>query len=165
MMGSSGTVSSFVGNIHTDIVACISTSGTVSSSTLYSPYGEKIAGNGTSTNPIGYQSDHTDPVGLVDKITTAFILCSMKTVISVKVDKEIKEAAQEVAKSAGLSLSALVNAYLRQVVATRRIEIYSPEPMTPHLEELIAEVEGELKSGKASKGFDNADDFLKDLKR
>ncbi len=89
----------------------------------------------------------------------------MNTVISVKIDKEVKESAQEVAKSAGLNLSSLVNAYLRQVAATRRIEIYSPEPMTSKLESLIAEVEAELKSGKASKGFKNPKDFLADLKR
>ena len=89
----------------------------------------------------------------------------MNTVISVKIDKEVKASAQEVANSAGLTLSTLVNAYLRQVAATRRIEIYSPEPMTPKLEKLIAEVEGELQAGKVSKKFDNVEDFLTDLKK
>jgi addiction module RelE/StbE family toxin len=58
----------------------------------------------------------------------------MNTVISVKIDKDIKASAQEVANSAGLTLSTLVNAYLRQVAATRRIELYAPEQMTPRLE-------------------------------
>ncbi len=97
-------------------------------------------------------------------IATEYILCSMQTVISVKVDKEVKEAAQEVAKSAGLTLSSLVNAYLRQVVATRRIELYAPELMTPALEELIAEVEAELRAGKTSRPFTDVDEFLADLK-
>lgn len=87
------------------------------------------------------------------------------TVISVKLDKSVKISAQEVANSAGLTLSSLVNAYLRQVAATRRIELYAPEPMTPKLEKLIAEVESELKAGKVSKKFDNVEDFLADLKR
>jgi addiction module RelB/DinJ family antitoxin len=89
----------------------------------------------------------------------------MNTVISVKIDKDVKDSAQEVAKSAGLTLSTLVNAYLRQVAATRRIELYAPEPMTPNLEKLIAEVEAELKEGKASKTFTHVDDFLADLKK
>lgn len=89
----------------------------------------------------------------------------MNTVISVKVDKDVKASAQEVARSAGLTLSALVNSYLRQIAATRRIELYAPEPMTPKLTRFIAEVETELKSGKASKKFANADDFLADLKK
>jgi addiction module RelB/DinJ family antitoxin len=89
----------------------------------------------------------------------------MNTVISVRIDREVKESAQAVAKSAGISLSTLVNSYLRQVVATRRIELYAPEPMTPKLEKLIEGVEAELKSGKISKKFDNANDFLADLKK
>ena len=84
----------------------------------------------------------------------------MNTVISVRIDKKVKESAQEVAKSAGLSLSTLVNAYLRQVVATRRIELFAPEQMTPRLESLIAEVERERRAGKISPAFDNADDFI-----
>jgi addiction module RelB/DinJ family antitoxin len=88
----------------------------------------------------------------------------MNTVISVKIDKDVKASAQEVANSAGLTLSTLVNAYLRQVAATRRIELYAPEPMTPKLEKLIQEVEAELASGKASEKFDSVEDFLADLK-
>ncbi len=87
------------------------------------------------------------------------------TVISVKLDKDVKISAQEVAKSAGLTLSTLVNSYLRQVASTRRIELYSPEPMTPKLEGLITQIEADLKAGKVSKKFDNIDDFLADLKR
>ena len=87
----------------------------------------------------------------------------MKTVISVKIDKDVKESAQEVAKSAGLTLSTLVNSYLRQVSATRRIELYAPEQMTPHLEKLIAEVEKSISIGEVSKDFTNAKDFIADL--
>lgn len=94
-----------------------------------------------------------------------YILRSMKTVISVKVDSNVKDKAREVAKSAGLSLSTLVNAYLRQVAATRRIELFAPEPMTPKLEALICEVEAELKSGQASKLYDDVEDFLVDIKK
>lgn len=89
----------------------------------------------------------------------------MTTVISVKLDSDVKQSAQEVAKSAGLTLSALINSYLRQVAATRRIELYAPEPMTPQLENLIAEVEAELQGGAASKPFSSAEAFLVDLKK
>lgn len=89
----------------------------------------------------------------------------MNTVISVRTDADVKSAAQQIAKSAGISLSALINSYLRQLIATRRIDLYAPEPMTPELESLIAEVEAELQSGKVSKEFSSADDFLADLKK
>jgi addiction module RelB/DinJ family antitoxin len=87
----------------------------------------------------------------------------MTTVISIRLDKDIKTSAQEVAKSAGLSLSTLINAYLRQVVATRRIELYAPEQMTPHLEGLIEKVEKSINAGNVSKPFKNAKDFIADL--
>ena len=101
----------------------------------------------------------------IDLPTTVYILCSVDTVISVRTDKKIKNEASEVAKSVGISLSALINSYLRQIVATRRIELYAPEPMTPKLENLIAEVENELAKGKVSEKFSNAEDFLNDLKK
>ena len=104
--------------------------------------------------------------GMMHPGITKYILSSMSsTVISVKVDSDVKEAAQEVAKSAGLTLSSLINSYLKQLVATRRIEIYAPEPMTPALEELLAEVEAELHAGKASRPFTDVDEFLADLKQ
>jgi addiction module RelB/DinJ family antitoxin len=87
----------------------------------------------------------------------------MNTVISVRVSKEVKASAQEVAESAGLKLGTLINAYLRQLVATRRIEFYAPEQMSPKLEGLIAEVEAELSAGQVSKKFGTADDLLRDL--
>lgn len=89
----------------------------------------------------------------------------MKTVISVKVDTDIKEKAQEIAASAGISVSTMINSYLRQVTATRRIELYAPEPMTPKLEALIAQVEAEISDGKVSKDFTFVDEFLADLKK
>ena len=89
----------------------------------------------------------------------------MQTVISVKIDKDVKAAAAEVAHSAGLTLSSLVNAYLRQVVATRRIELFAPERMTPKLEGLIADIERELEKGRVSQKFADADSFLAALKK
>lgn len=88
----------------------------------------------------------------------------MKTVISVKTDLSTKEAAQEVVKAAGLNLSTVINAYLRQLVATRRIEFFAPEQMSPMLESLIEEVEAEIATGKMSKSHDTVEAFLADLK-
>ena len=76
--------------------------------------------------------------------------------MSVKLDKEVKDSAQEVARSAGLTLSALVNAYLRQLVATRHIEFCVAEQMTPKLETMIARVERDITGGRISKKFNTA---------
>lgn len=102
----------------------------------------------------------------IDKTIENYIIINMKsdkTTISISVDEAAKVAAHAVAKSTGLTLSALVNAYFNQVAATRRIELYAPEPMTPNLEKLIAQVEAEILAGKVSKPFNTTKDFLADL--
>ncbi len=88
----------------------------------------------------------------------------MNTVISLRIDKSVKNSAQEVADSMGIKLGTLINVLLRQVATTRRVELYAPEVMTPKLERLISEVEQEIESGKISKTYTRADDFLNDLK-
>lgn len=88
----------------------------------------------------------------------------MNTVISVKIDKDTKEAAQAVAKSMGLNLSTLVNAYLRQVVVTRRVELFAPEKMTPELEKMIGKVEADIKKNGTGPSFNSAKDFISSLK-
>ncbi len=89
----------------------------------------------------------------------------MNTVISVKIDKDTKEAAQAVAKSMGLTLSTLVNSYLLQVIATRRVELYAPEKMTPELEKLIGEVEADISKHGLSPAFKTVEEFMANLKR
>jgi DNA-damage-inducible protein J len=89
----------------------------------------------------------------------------MNKVISVKVDEKTKEAAREVAKSMGISLSTLINAYLKQVVVTRRVELFAPEQMTPKLEGLIESIEQDIAKGKISKGYNDPKSFLRSLKK
>ncbi|MBP6881361.1 MAG: type II toxin-antitoxin system RelB/DinJ family antitoxin [Candidatus Pacebacteria bacterium] len=89
----------------------------------------------------------------------------MNTVISVKVDKEIKKQAQEIAKSVGIPLSTLINAYLRQLVVTRKVELYAPEQMTPEMEKLIARAEKEIAAGEISGPFKTSEEFVASLNK
>lgn len=89
----------------------------------------------------------------------------MHTVISVKVDKEVKDAAQAVAKSMGLTLSTLINAYLIQVTHSRRVELFAPEQMSPKLEKLIGKIEKEVAAGQVSDVYTDPKEFLASLKR
>jgi len=50
----------------------------------------------------------------------------MKTLLTIKTDKDLKEAAQQVAGELGFPLGTLVNAYLRQVVNTRAVAFRAP---------------------------------------
>lgn len=85
------------------------------------------------------------------------------TVITIKTDPETKKAAEDLAADAGLTLDELVNCYLKQVVATRHIDLRIPQKMTPKLEKLLGEAEADIKRGDVSGPYDNVEDFLKDL--
>ena len=54
----------------------------------------------------------------------------MKTVMSFKVDKDVRDRARKVAKKIGVPLSMVVNQQLRQFSDERRIEFY--EPLIPN---------------------------------
>lgn len=70
----------------------------------------------------------------------------MKTVINLKTDWDVKKNAQELAKKMGLSLSAIVNAYLRQFVRSRELYFSMTPTMTIDLEKLIGLVETDIKT-------------------
>lgn len=88
-----------------------------------------------------------------------------KTVVTIKMDSETKKSAQALAADAGLTLSALVNSYLKQVIATRHIDLYIPEKMTPKMEKIIEEAEKEIKAGQTIGPFKNVDEAIKALKK
>jgi len=67
-----------------------------------------------------------------------------------------------VAKGMGLNLSTLVNSYLKQVVYTRRVELFAPEVMSPKLEKAIL---ASVKSGVSSRAFATVDDLMEDLNK
>jgi addiction module RelB/DinJ family antitoxin len=89
----------------------------------------------------------------------------MTTVISLKLDSKVKDDAAALAKSAGLTLSGLVNSYLKQVTASRRIDIHVPEEATPKLNMLIAQLEKDIASGNLSKEYTDVEEFIADLKK
>jgi addiction module RelB/DinJ family antitoxin len=69
-------------------------------------------------------------------------------VINIKTDRVVKVQAKKVASDMGLSLSSIINAYLRQLVRTRRIEIdLNTIPVSKELR-YMREGEEALKKGK-----------------
>ncbi len=68
----------------------------------------------------------------------------MNTVINIKTKKEIKARAQKVASGLGLSLSAIINAYLRQLARSKEIRFSLTPRISPELERLIGKVEYDI---------------------
>ncbi len=71
-----------------------------------------------------------------------------KAVINFKIDSEVKEEAQKLARELGMPLSAIVNAQLRELIRTRTLNVSAEPRMTAYLERIIEGVEQNRKTGK-----------------
>jgi len=77
----------------------------------------------------------------------------MKTsVINVKTDRDVKKNAQKVAEELGLSLSTVINAYLRQFVRNKEIHLSTTHHMSSGLEKFLGKVERDIATGKNFSG-------------
>ena len=72
----------------------------------------------------------------------------MKTIINIKTDQEIKRNAQKIAEKLGLSLSAVINAYLRQFVRNKEVYFSIAPQMSPELEDLLGKIEFDIYRNK-----------------
>ena len=72
----------------------------------------------------------------------------MKTIINIKADKEVKEQAQKVAAELGLPLSTVINAYLKEFIRNRSINLSVAPRMSKQLEGLLGRVEEDLKHNR-----------------
>lgn len=71
------------------------------------------------------------------------------SVVNVKVNPQIKKEAQEVAADLGLSLSALINGYLKQLVRNKTVVFSSlEEEPTDYLLETLRLSRGDIKAGR-----------------
>jgi DNA-damage-inducible protein J len=74
----------------------------------------------------------------------------MSVVINFKTDAQVKESAQAIAKEMGVSLSAVLNMYLKQFVRTKELDIRveSWDNLSDDSKEAIQEAEADSKAGK-----------------
>ena len=75
----------------------------------------------------------------------------MKTVISVKVDKSVRDRARAVAKSIGLPLSTIINQQLKQFADERRIEFAEPLIPNAKTKKIIDQTLADWKAGRKEK--------------
>lgn len=71
-----------------------------------------------------------------------------KTLITVKTDKSLKQAAQEIASEIGMPLGTLINSFLKQFVRTKEVNFSVSYKPSPYLARVIAEADKEYKEGK-----------------
>lgn len=84
----------------------------------------------------------------------------------IKVDKDIKEKSAKIAHNLGLSLSAIVNASLRNFIKTETFSVSNAEQMTPYMESWLEEMEKDIRAGKnMSKPYESAEELIKSLEK
>ncbi len=86
----------------------------------------------------------------------------MKTILTIKTDKELKSQAQEVAKELGIPLTTVINSFLRQFVRDRQLILTADYKPSIYLTEIMQEAERDLAHGDVQKasGVDNLLEML-----
>lgn len=82
-------------------------------------------------------------------------------VINIRTDQMTKKKAQKVALKMGLSLSDLINGFLRQLVKTKTAVFTTHEEPTPYLIQALKESKADIKAGRVSPAFDNVEDSIR----
>ena len=72
----------------------------------------------------------------------------MNTVINIKTDQKIKNEAKKIAEEMGLSLSAVINAQLRQLVREQEIRFSVAPNTTSYLENIAKEARNDYAGRK-----------------
>lgn len=81
--------------------------------------------------------------------------------ILIKTDPQVKASAQKTAASMGLSLSSVINRYLKHFISTKAITFHADEEKpSKFLINSIRRAEEQLKKGETSPVFDNAKDAI-----
>ena len=83
----------------------------------------------------------------------------MKTeIINFKVDKATKRQAQKMAKQLGISLSSVINGYLKHFIKTKEVH-FTLEP-TEYLKRALRESERDIREGKISPAFKTVEEEI-----
>lgn len=89
-------------------------------------------------------------------------------VVNVKVNPKVKREAKKVAEKLGLSLSSLINGYLRHLIKTKTVTFSLKEEPSEYMIQALKESKADIKAGRVSPTFTNAKDaiaWLNDPKR
>ena len=85
--------------------------------------------------------------------------------LSIKIDPRVKSEAQKIAEDLGFSLSAIVNASLKNLIYTKSVSYSIPEIPNAMLKKAIREARRDRISGKNSYGpFSTVEDMMKALR-
>jgi len=89
----------------------------------------------------------------------------MKTTLHTKIDKDIKERAQKLAKELGIPISTIINSQLREFIRSGIFQVSREPQIKGSVWKEILKISKEAKAGKnISPEFDNVEDAINWLK-
>ena len=90
----------------------------------------------------------------------------MKTTVNVKVEAKTKKDASKLAHELGLTLSAVINANLKDFIRNKGLNISTePQKLKQSVYEELKKIDQDIRDGKnLSPAFNKADDLIKYLK-
>jgi len=88
----------------------------------------------------------------------------MKTIINIKADTEVKAGAQKLAKELGVPLSTVINAYLKEFIRNRSVNLSAAPRMSARLEAILGRVEKDIVAKRNFSGpFSSASEAIRHL--
>lgn len=87
----------------------------------------------------------------------------MKTMLNIKTDSDLKKKAQAVASDLGLSLSVILNNYLKELIATERVIFEKTLVPNKRTQKILDQTLKNIKEGNEdafSPAFDDVDDAI-----
>jgi addiction module RelB/DinJ family antitoxin len=89
----------------------------------------------------------------------------MQTMLSVKIDKNLKKKAQEVAHTLGVSLNAVINQNIKKFISERNITFTDEPILKKRTQKILAKLSKDAREGKNMVGpFYTAEDAIKVLR-
>jgi antitoxin component of RelBE/YafQ-DinJ toxin-antitoxin module len=89
----------------------------------------------------------------------------MQTMLSIKIEKSLKEQAQELAGILGVSLNAVINGYIKEFLSERKVTFADhPMPNTRTLK-ILKRLSADVRAGRNTMGpFNTAEEVIKSLR-
>lgn len=89
----------------------------------------------------------------------------MQTMLSIKIDRSLKDEARKTAQALGVSLNAVINQYIKEFVSAREV-VFTDHPLPNKKTRMVLDrISADIKAGRNLVGpFDSAQDLIKSLK-
>jgi addiction module RelB/DinJ family antitoxin len=87
----------------------------------------------------------------------------MKTVLTIKTDKSVRDEARKVAEEFGIPLGTIINAFLRQFVRSKELSLDLSYRPSKYLRDVIKQSEIEFEKGDYSGPFNGVEELMTHL--